>query len=929
MKESTPPSPEHLAELEEQGRQLEALLQATPNGIVSTDLDGRITLCNKRAGDMFGIDPGTAIGSRLDDLFPDDCRQHLDRALATVLASVSSQVVEAEPVLPDGRRLPLEIHIGLQEEEPGHPLGYCLVMRDISKQRHVERGLRQSEEQLRRIIDVLPQCVCYVNADLTYRYANPSAMTLFGLTPEELVGRTTTEVIGTAAHDQIRPYLERVLSGKTARYQRDLLYPDGKVHCIDGCLIPDRDEDGTVCGYFAVLYDITHIKKTHEELREKDEKIRSIFRVAPIGIGVTAQRMLLDVNERLCKMLGYGRDELIGRSSRLLYPSDEEHQTIGNQRREQIALFGSSSLETRMQRRDGSIITALTNATPIDPTDLEAGIIFTVLDISESKQTEQMIRSHSATLDAIFNSTPSILILVDEDGRVEKINNRGIEFFGTDRDRATHLLCGLLFRCINASDTQTCGHSPECPSCPVRSRLTATFRSRRPAREEEGRMTFLRDGRYVLHHLLISTEIITIEGVDRVLVALTDISDIRKKDQELLQQRLAHEQLEQQYRQAQKMEPVGRLAGGIAHDLNNLLAPILGYSELLTQDLVEDDPRRAALEQILYAGQRARDLIRQLLAFSRKQTLTVSTIHLNDLLQQFHNLLRRAIREDIEISLRLADGLPAIQGDSGQLEQVILNLAVNAQDAMPTGGVLTLATSEQRVNGHALTELDLADAGPYVLLTVADTGIGMDPTVRSQIFEPFFTTKDQHSGTGLGLSTVYGIVKQHRGAITVASEPANGTSFSIYLPVSEVNAVAPAATAESTDEVLMGSETILLAEDDPHLRHLAEAILRKNGYTVLSASNGKEAMVLAEIHQGPIDLLVADVVMPEMNGRELCEQLSRSRAIARVLFMSGYADDVLSLDYLKKNGFEFIHKPFTVKDLLTRIRTMLHTPQVN
>ncbi len=785
---------------------------------------------------------------------------------------------------------------------------------------------RQDNDHFRRIINVLPQFVAYVNADLTYRYANPSSQAFFGRPPEQLVGRKTRDVIGAKAHDALQPYLQKVLSGETAHYQRDLVYPDDKVHTIDGWLIPDLSESGEILGYYAILYDITHIKTAHEALRAKDEKMRSIFRVAPIGIGITSDRTIVEVNDRLCRLLGYRQDELIGRNSRLLYGSDAEYEAAGAERRRQIREHGSSSVETWMLRKDGTAVTVLTNATSIDLDDQETGLIFTVLDISGRKQAEQAIRNQSKTLDAIFNSTPSMLVLVDETGRVEKINRRAIEFFGSEQEQVVSRLCGLLFQCVNIVGPDDCGTMEACASCPIRSRFSETFRNGTPFQEEEGEMTLRRGDQEITYQLLISTAIITIEQTDKVLISITDISDIKRKEAELTRQRIAHEQLEQQYRQAQKMEPVGRLAGGIAHDLNNLLAPILGYSELLATDLTENDPRRTAVEQILYAGQRARDLIKQLLAFSRKQTLTFRSININDLLSHFYRLLRRTIREDIGITLQLADSLPDIQGDSGQLEQVILNLAVNAQDAMPGSGELSFQTAPVMLDATDSAEKDLMQAGPHVLFSITDTGLGMDEDTCAQVFEPFFTTKDQHSGTGLGLSTVYGIIKQHKGAIGVTSTPGRGTTFTIYLPATGSDTNQIKKEKNTSPAGVQGSETVLLAEDDHNLRTMVETVLQKHGYTVIAAPNGHQAAELAQGYPGRIDLLLTDVIMPEMNGRQLYERLVGQFGPIKALYMSGYTADVLAGEGALDNRIELIQKPFSVMDLLTRVRALLDRP---
>ncbi len=376
------------------------------------------------------------------------------------------------------------------------------------------------------------------------------------------------------------------------------------------------------------------------------------------------------------------------------------------------------------------------------------------------------------------------------------------------------------------------------------------------------------------------------------------------------------EALQHQLGQAQKMESIGRLAGGVAHDLNNLLSPILGYGEMLLEDAGKHDPRRASLKEIVAAGMRARDLVRQLLAFSRKQALEFRSLDLNALLQNFENLLRRTIREDVALRLILAPSLPAVTGDAGQLEQVVMNLAVNAQDAMPGGGELIIET--RRIDP------DHADgaAGSWVLLAVRDTGCGMTPEVRERIFEPFYTTKGKEEGTGLGLATVYGIVKQHGGRIRAHSEPGLGATFDIRLPAS-AEAPPVRAPAAETPAKAPGAETILLVEDNEQVRNLTLAILEREGYVVLAADGGKAALETLNRHDGPVHLLLTDVVMPEINGRRLFERAAALRPDLKVLYMSGYTDDVIARHGVIEPGVRFIHKPFTARGLAARVREAL------
>jgi PAS domain S-box-containing protein len=380
--------------------------------------------------------------------------------------------------------------------------------------------------------------------------------------------------------------------------------------------------------------------------------------------------------------------------------------------------------------------------------------------------------------------------------------------------------------------------------------------------------------------------------------------------------------LEQQLRQAQKMEAVGRLAGGVAHDFNNILTAILGSAELLIQDLPEGHEHRIDAEEIRRAAQRAADLTRQLLAFSRQQVLAPKVLDVNAVVQGVERMLRRLIGENIELRTTLARDLGAVRADPSQLEQVILNLAVNARDAMPQGGKLTIETA------HADLDEDYAPAtagtGRHVLLAVSDTGTGMDEATRAHLFEPFYTTKEIGRGTGLGLATVYGVVKQSGGHIWVYSEPGHGSTFKIYLPT-VAESPEPVVTAEqlAVREAAGGTETILLVEDEQIVRSLARRVLIQQGYTVLDAPAGPEALALSDAHTGEIHLLLTDVVMPGIGGRELARRFAARRPDAGVLYLSGYSDDAILRHGLLDPGTFFLQKPFTPQALTHKVREVL------
>jgi two-component system cell cycle sensor histidine kinase/response regulator CckA len=380
-------------------------------------------------------------------------------------------------------------------------------------------------------------------------------------------------------------------------------------------------------------------------------------------------------------------------------------------------------------------------------------------------------------------------------------------------------------------------------------------------------------------------------------------------------------QLEDQLRQSQKMEAVGMLAGGVAHDFNNLLTIITGYSQLILNSLGPTDPNRHSVEQIMKAGERAAALTKQLLAFSRRQVLQPRVLDLNKLVESLSTMLQRLIGEDIDLRLVLPPDLGRVSADPGQVEQVLMNLAVNARDAMPKGGVLTIETANVALDREYASHHINTKPGGYVLMAVSDNGLGMDQATKERLFEPFFTTKSPGRGTGLGLSTVFGIVKQSGGGLEVYSELGTGTTVKVYLP--RIDQPAHVEAEKLKTAAARGHETILLAEDDEMVRTLVRETLERAGYRVLAGSDPVEARRAAEAHSGPIHLLITDVVMPKVNGRELADQLAVRRPGMKVLYMSGYTDNAVLNSGILQKEVAFLQKPFTPAALIDKVREVL------
>lgn len=639
--------------------------------------------------------------------------------------------------------------------------------------------------------------------------------------------------------------------------------------------------------------DITEQKNREEE----DSHLASIVRSSTDAIiSGTLEGVAVSWNAGAERVTGYSCEEMVGRPLSILFPPGRSTEIEGILTRirsgERVAHF-----ESRWLRKGGEQIQVSLHVSPLrDAGGKIVGASIIAHDISERNQAKEQLRDERFA-NALLESVQVGIVACDERGVLTLFNQVA---------RSWH---GLPAEPLPAEKwAENYGWRLPDGRTPLKKEEIPLFRALEGERVSDVEMMIAPKQGEARTVLASGRPIVDSEG--HKLGAVAAMIDITER-----------KCLEQQFRHSQKMEAVGRLAGGVAHDFNNLLTIITGYSQMMQRNLEPGSPMRAHVDAVLKSGERAAALTRQLLAFSRRQDFSPRTLDLNTVVGNTEKMLHRLIGEDIELRTVLAAGLGLVRGDHGQIEQVIMNLAVNARDAMPNGGKLTLETAsvdldEAYARGHMP-----AEPGPYVMLAVTDTGCGMDASTQAHIFEPFFTTKEPGKGTGLGLATVYGIVKQHGGNIWVYSEPGQGTAFKIYLPRVEVGAAKVEPLRASARE-LRGSETILVVEDEPDVRSLVVRLLRSMGYWVLEASRADEALMACLRHKGPIHLLLTDVVMPQMSGRDLLDRLRPLRPDVRVLFTSGYTEEALHRRVMESDT-AFLPKPFTEEILARKVREVL------
>ncbi len=762
---------------------------------------------------------------------------------------------------------------------------------EIRKQ--AEDKLRESEDRYRDLVEHSEDLICTHDLEGRILSANPWAANVLGYAPGELLGMDFRDLLVPEIRHLFGDYLDEI---RTHGNAKGLLLVQSRagerrIWEYNNSLRADGARGPIVRG---MAHDVTERKRAEMELRSSEERYRSLFENMVEGFayirmifdgGRPVDFIYLNVNEAFGDLTGL-RD-VVGKRVSEVIPG------IGESDPRLFEVYGRVALTGKPERFEVYLesLSQWFSIAAYSPKREHVVVVFDI--ITDRKRAERVLRESEERYRTLFEQAGDYaLILENVDGGIPIIsdaNEAALTAHGYSREE-------LLGKPVSFLEPGLSDEEDE---------------RRRQALRSGGKGVFTvthrrKDGSEF--YAEIQARPVCIGGRDYYLSVERDVTERRN--------------LEQQLRQAQKMEAVGRLAGGIAHDFNNLLTVINGYSELLVAQLREESPLKKAVEEIKQAGERAAALTRQLLAFSRQQVLEPKVLDLNEVVSHMERMLSRLLGEDVQLQTVLGSDLWNVKADPGQVEQLVMNLAVNARDAMPEGGNLTLETSNVFLDESYANIHSPMPPGPYVMLSVSDTGVGMDKETLSRVFEPFFTTKGQGKGTGLGLSTVYGVVKQSGGFIWVYSEPGKGATFKVYLPRAE-GLKDVQGKAASPHEDLRGDKTILVVEDDESIRKLAVEILRQHGYTVLSAGDGEEALRTAGGHKGEIDLLLTDVVMPKIGGRELCKQLQQLRPATKVLYSSGYTDNAIVHHGVLDPGTAFLQKPYSPISLARKVKDVL------
>ena len=860
-------------------RELGSILDAFPNLIFLVAADDRILAFRAGHGAPLFMPPAAFLGRRFDAVLPPPVAERLAAGIEAArrgdaVVTVEYELpVESGPTYYEARLVP----IGL-----GHVAALVL---DITDRRRTEAALRQRDEQYRRILETAQEGIWAVSPEGRTIFGNPAMAAMLGVSPGELARSSMYDFMDEEGRASAEQNLARRRQGIGDQYEFRYRRKDGSDLWARLVANPLLDADGRFIGTLALAADVTEQRQAERSLRAREARLRAIVDAEPECVKLLdARGRLIEMNPAGLAMLEVDSVEQAGDLLSFVV-EDDRPQFAALHRRVMAGERGK--LLFRLVGAKGTRRWVETIAVPLRDERQDATLLLGITrDVTRSHEAEARIREQAELLQTVVDQIPVVVELIGTDGRLQLVNREFERVLEWTLDQV-RLMDDPLAAFFPAPEEREA----------VRDQL------RHPDRQWREHRVRSRSGR------LVEMRWAAVRLSDGRRIAIgQDVTEARK--------------LEVQAWRAQRLESIGRLAGGVAHDFNNLLTAILGYAELLGDEVADNADATGDLGEIVKAGERARELTAQLLAFGRRQVMAPKQLDLNGLVLGMERLLTRLLGEDLELMIELGPELWPIVADRSQLEQVVMNLALNARDAMPRGGRLTIRTDNASLGPPgAVGELTL-EPGRYVRLTVSDTGEGMSEDTLEHVFEPFFTTKESGSGTGLGLATVYGIVKQSGGSIRVTSQKGTGTTFALWFPYAEGDAE-PDRTGGIETRKPTGTERILLVEDDSKVRTLAERALRDAGYAVTTAAGGPAALALLPTLEEPVDLLVSDVVMPGASGGEVADAFTERFPGARCLFMSGYAGHTIGRHGVIATAASFLPKPFTPVSLLTKVREVL------
>ncbi len=747
--------------------------------------------------------------------------------------------------------------------------------------------LFESERKYKTLIDRSPDLRYRVDRNGKVVFISPSVYALTGFSVDEARGKEPEEFYVTINHKE--KFLTSLNEeGYVNDFEDQFKRKDGTHWWASTNAYYYKDDNDNILGIEGVIRDITERKQVEIALRNSENKMRSIFRAAPVGIGIISDRVIQDVNDRICQITGYSKDELIQKSARMLYPTQEEFEYVGKEKYKQIKKYGTGTVETCFKRKDGKIIHILMSSTPLKPDDLLAGVTFTALDITQRKVAEEKLRKSEEKYREYFEEDLSGTYISTPDGQLIAFNQEYKRIFGFENDeQALNTPINNLFQDPNTRSDFLRKISTE--------KRIASFEPK--LKKVNG------------------TPIDLIENASGVFDENGNLKRIRGFILDVSEKK----NLELRLLQVQKMEAIGTLAGGIAHDFNNILTGIFGYAQLALTDIHNTDNVNRSVTKILISAKRAADLVQQILTFSRKSEYKKTSLAIYSAINEAINLLRSSIPSTIEIDTQIGSKSFSL-ADPTKIHQVIMNLCTNAYHAMrKTGGKLNISLKDIRIENPKYIRDRIIPPGNFILLEVRDTGHGMDSLTIEKAFDPYFTTKKVGEGTGLGLAIVQAIVDEHDGFLKITSKLDKGTSIEVFFPIVKEPVK---EEFEKNDKIshLEGNEKILFVDDEEAIRQISEEILAKYGYTVTTCENGKDAYHEFKSNPHQFDLVITDMTMPQLTGDKLSEKLLKIRSDIPIILCTGYSNNI-SENSAKKLGIKkYVSKPISYNKLMVMIR---------